>query len=87
MNPWLPNTFDGIRAHRHKPGGPSNESPAAERSSILRAASQKSTCTFSLANRAVMIDTDKYPLDWVHYTAAGQIQFGLDILKAAAWER
>lgn len=31
------------------------------------------------SNRAVMIDTDKYPLDWVHYTAAGQIQFGLDI--------
>jgi hypothetical protein len=31
------------------------------------------------ANRAVWIDTDKYPLDWVHYTAAGQIQFGLDI--------
>ncbi len=38
------------------------------------------------ANRAVMIDTDKYPLDWVHYTAAGQIQFGLDIFSAATLE-
>jgi hypothetical protein len=38
------------------------------------------------ANRAVMIDTDKYPLDWVHYTAAGQIQFGLDIFTAAKFE-
>jgi hypothetical protein len=37
-------------------------------------------------NRAVMIDTDKYPLDWVHYTAAGQIQFGLDIFSAATLE-
>lgn len=36
--------------------------------------------------RAVLIDTDAYPLDWVHYTAAGQIQFGLDILKAARFE-
>jgi hypothetical protein len=38
------------------------------------------------ANRAVMIDTDKYPLDWVHYTAAGQIQFGLDIFNVARLE-
>jgi hypothetical protein len=38
------------------------------------------------ANRAVMIDTDKYPLDWVHYTAPGQIQFGLDIFTAAKFE-
>lgn len=38
------------------------------------------------ANRAVMIDTDRYPLDWVHYTAAGQIQFGLDIFGAAKLE-
>lgn len=35
-------------------------------------------------NNAVMIDTDSYPLeaDNVHYTAAGQIQFGIDILNA-----
>jgi hypothetical protein len=38
------------------------------------------------AHRAVMIDTDPYPLDWVHYTPAGQIQFGLDIFKAAKFE-
>jgi hypothetical protein len=38
------------------------------------------------AHRAVLIDTDAYPLDWVHYTPAGQIQFGLDILKAAKFE-
>jgi hypothetical protein len=38
------------------------------------------------ASRAVMIDTDPYPLDWVHYTPAGQIQFGLDIFKAAKFE-
>jgi len=38
------------------------------------------------AVRAVMIDTDKYPLDWVHYTPAGQIQFGLDIFAAAKLE-
>jgi Carbohydrate esterase, sialic acid-specific acetylesterase len=38
------------------------------------------------ASRAVLIDTDKYPLDWVHYTAAGQIQFGLDIFAAAKLE-
>ena len=39
------------------------------------------------ANRALLIDTDKYPLDWVHYTAAGQIQFGLDIFAAARFEK
>jgi len=39
------------------------------------------------ANRALLIDTDKYPLDWVHYTAAGQIQFGLDVFAAAKFER
>lgn len=38
------------------------------------------------SQRAVLIDTDAYPLDWVHYTAAGQIQFGLDVLKAARFE-
>jgi len=38
------------------------------------------------ANRALLIDTDKYPLDWVHYTPAGQIQFGLDIFAAANFE-
>lgn len=38
------------------------------------------------AHRAVLVDTDKYPLDWVHYTAAGQIQFGLDIFSAARLE-
>jgi len=38
------------------------------------------------ASRAVLIDTDSYPLDWVHYTPAGQIQFGLDIFKAARFE-
>jgi hypothetical protein len=38
------------------------------------------------AHRAVLIDTDKYPLDWVHYTAAGQIQFGLDVFNAAKFE-
>jgi hypothetical protein len=38
------------------------------------------------ANRSVLIDTDKYPLDWVHYTPAGQIQFGLDIFSAAKLE-
>jgi hypothetical protein len=38
------------------------------------------------ASRAVMIDTDKYPLDWVHYTPAGQIQFGLDVFAAAKFE-
>jgi hypothetical protein len=38
------------------------------------------------AARAVLIDTDKYPLDWVHYTPAGQIQFGLDIFAAAKLE-
>jgi hypothetical protein len=38
------------------------------------------------SQRAVLIDTDAYPLDWVHYTASGQIQFGLDILKAARFE-
>lgn len=38
------------------------------------------------AHRAVMIDTDDYPLLWVHYTAAGQIQFGLDIFRAARLE-
>ena len=38
------------------------------------------------SQRAVLIDTDAYPLDWVHYTAAGQIQFGHDILKAARLE-
>lgn len=38
------------------------------------------------SQRAVLIDTDAYPLDWVHYTATGQIQFGLDILKAARFE-
>ena len=38
------------------------------------------------AQRAVLIDTDPYPLDWVHYTAAGQIQFGLDIFNAAKFE-
>ena len=39
------------------------------------------------AQRALLIDTDKYPLDWVHYTPAGQIQFGLDIFRAAKFER
>lgn len=39
------------------------------------------------AHRAVLIDTDKYPLDWVHYTPAGQIQFGLDIFAAAKFEQ
>jgi Carbohydrate esterase, sialic acid-specific acetylesterase len=39
-----------------------------------------------LSQRAVLIDTDAYPLDWVHYTATGQIQFGLDILKLARLE-
>ena len=38
------------------------------------------------SQRTVLIDTDAYPLDWVHYKAAGQIQFGLDILKAARFE-
>jgi len=38
------------------------------------------------SQRAVLIDTDTYPLDWVHYTAAGQIQFGHDILKAVRFE-
>lgn len=38
------------------------------------------------SQRAVLIDTDAYPLDWVHYTATGQIQFGLDVLKAARFE-
>jgi hypothetical protein len=36
--------------------------------------------------RAVLIDTDAYPLDWVHYTPSGQIRFGLDIFKAAQFE-
>ena len=39
------------------------------------------------AVRAVLVDTDKYPLDWVHYTPAGQIQFGLDIFASAKFER
>jgi hypothetical protein len=35
------------------------------------------------ANWAVLIDTDSYPLkDAVHYSATGQISFGLDIFKA-----
>jgi hypothetical protein len=32
------------------------------------------------SNKAIMIDTDSYPLrDSVHYNATGQIQFGIDI--------
>jgi hypothetical protein len=38
------------------------------------------------AHRAVLIDTDAYPLDWVHYTPAGQIQFGLDVFRLAKFE-
>ena len=34
-------------------------------------------------NNAILIDTDSYPLrDTVHYSATGQIQFGIDIYNA-----
>jgi hypothetical protein len=46
---------------------------------------QESYCA-DAATRGVLIDTDQYPLDWVHYTAAGQIQFGLDIFSTAKLE-
>lgn len=46
---------------------------------------QKAYCD-DPASRAVLIDTDRYPLDWVHYTAAGQIQFGLDLFNAATFD-
>lgn len=42
-------------------------------------AAQASFCSNS-SNNAVMIDTDSYPLkDTVHYSATGQISFGIDI--------
>jgi len=37
----------------------------------------------NLSNNAILIDTDSYPLkDDVHYSATGQIQFGIDIFNA-----
>ncbi len=40
------------------------------------------------ANNAVLINCDAYPLqDWVHYSATGQVMFGIDIFTAAAFEQ
>lgn len=47
-----------------------------------REAVRKAQETYCAEKKATLIDTDKYPLDWVHYTPSGQIQFGLDLFKA-----
>ncbi|TDH26217.1 T9SS type A sorting domain-containing protein [Segetibacter sp. 3557_3] len=40
------------------------------------------------ANNAILIDCDSYPLqDWVHYSATGQVMFGVDIFNAAGFEQ
>ncbi|TDH27827.1 hypothetical protein EXU57_05005 [Segetibacter sp. 3557_3] len=52
---------------------------------IVRTA-QQAYCA-NPANNATMINCDNYPLqDWVHYSATGQIQFGLDIFNSVNFE-